>query len=209
MISYATAVCVGAPPPPLSTTLSARPPTRWTLKYDNIAKPFAFLCVAHFFRAFPTPEKIMLQVSHGFATLDRTLVACINHDAPPLQVYVALCRLSQSSDAAARDAVRQGIDLMIPSLARAASTEPVAGVSGTISVAGVPLEAAADSLLSKESAVSVAGSGASSSAGQQSSSPSYARYLKRVLSEDGHATSTLVHLLQIIVRNRDLFYLTR
>lgn len=36
---------------------------RWTLKYDNIAKPFAFLCVSHFFRAFPTPEKIMLQVT--------------------------------------------------------------------------------------------------------------------------------------------------
>jgi hypothetical protein len=35
---------------------------RWTLKYDNVAKPFAFLCVAHFFGAFPTPEKIMLQV---------------------------------------------------------------------------------------------------------------------------------------------------
>ncbi len=43
---------------------------RWTLKYDNIAKPFAFLCVAHFFHAFPTPEKIMLQVvGHNMAYL--------------------------------------------------------------------------------------------------------------------------------------------
>ena len=128
----------------------------------------------------------------------------------PTQVYVALCRLSQSSDAAARDAVRQGIDLMIPSLAKA-STEPVSAVYGTLTVAGVPLEAAADSLLPKESAASTTASVPSSAVppGQHTSSPSYARYLKRVLSEDGHATATLVHLLQIIVRNRDLFYPTR
>lgn len=124
---------------------------------------------------------------------------------------MALCRLSQNSDAAARDAVRKGIDLMIPSLAKAAPAEAIIGASGAITVAGVPLEAAADSLLSKDSSASATAGGSSGLAapGQQGSSPSYARYLKRVLSEDGHATSTLVHVLQIIVRNRDLFYPTR
>ena len=123
---------------------------------------------------------------------------------------MALCRLSQNSDAAARDAVRKGIDLMIPSLAKAAPAEAIVGVSGAITVAGVPLEAAADSFLSKDSSASAAaGSSGTAAPVQLASSPSYARYLKRVLSEDGHATSTLVHVLQIIVRNRDLFYPTR
>lgn len=208
MISYATAVRVGAPPPPLSTTLPARPPTRWTLKYDNIAKPFAFLCVAHFFRAFPTPEKIMLQVSHGFATLARTLVACSNHVAPSWQVYVALCRLSQSSDAAARDAVRQGIDLMISNLARALAHDASTAISASAAVGALSLEAAADSLLSKDSTPSGAVAGTTGNA-SLTSSPSYARYLKRVLSEDGHISLTLVHVLQVIVRNRDMFYPNR
>ncbi|KAL4439666.1 hypothetical protein ABPG75_002667 [Micractinium tetrahymenae] len=159
----------------------------WTLKYDNIAKPYAFLCVAHFFRAFPTPEKIMLQV------------------------YVALCRLSQLSDPAAKEAVRKGIDIMIPNLARAAAAEmPGSSAPGT-----APIEVG-DSVASKDSTTS----GAAASAGAPavgsapgatgtSSSPSYARYLKRVLSEDGHVSITLVHLLQVIVRNRDMFYQSR
>lgn len=33
----------------------------WTLKYDSVAKPYAFLFLAHFLRVFPTPEKIVLQ----------------------------------------------------------------------------------------------------------------------------------------------------
>lgn len=132
-----------------------------------------------------------------------------------LQVYVALCRLSQNSDAAAREAVRNGIDLMIPCLAKAAAAEAMAGPTGpSLMTAVVPIEAAAESLLSKDSATSgpsasaLASTTAAGSA-SLSGSPSYARYLKRVLSEDGHASSTLVHLLQIIVRNRDMFYLNR
>ncbi|KAL4854024.1 Transcription-associated protein 1 [Chlorella vulgaris] len=164
----------------------------WTLKYDNIAKPFAFLCVAHFFHAFPTPEKIMLQV------------------------YVALCRLSQSTDPAAKEAVRKGIDIMIPNLARAAASEalpatslPSPGPAGT----SVTMQAAEESSIGKEAAGPMpAGMALGVSAGASSvasSCPSYARYLKRVLSEDGHVSITLVHLLQVIVRNRDLFYPSR
>lgn len=50
---------------PAVLPVAACPACRWTLKYDNIAKPYAFLCVAHFFKAFPTPEKIMLQVQRA------------------------------------------------------------------------------------------------------------------------------------------------
>lgn len=138
----------------------------------------------------------------GLVTLDRTLVACIDHVAPPLQVYVALCRLSQSSDAAARDAVRQGIDLMISNLARALAHDGSTTISTSAAVGALSLEAAADSLLSKDSTPSGAVAGTTGS-------PSYARYLKRVLSEDGHVSLTLVHVLQVIVRNRDMFYPNR
>ncbi|PSC74456.1 transformation transcription domain-associated -like [Micractinium conductrix] len=155
----------------------------WTLKYDNIAKPYAFLCVAHFFKAFPTPEKIMLQV------------------------YVALCRLSQNSEAAPKDAVRKGIDIMIPNLARAAAADAP--------VIGPVLVDTGDSVMSKDSTASgAAASGAAcgvvgGGASVPSAAPSYARYLKRVLSEDGHMSVTLVHLLQVIVRNRDMFFQSR
>lgn len=125
---------------------------------------------------------------------------------------MALCRLSQSTDPAAKEAVRKGIDIMIPTLARAAASE--GGVSGAgqgQSVGPTSSEAAAaDSVISKDSATSgPIGSTAGPGATGQMNSPSYARYLKRVLSEDGHLTNTLVHLLQVIVRNRDLFYGSR
>ncbi len=131
-----------------------------------------------------------------------------------LQVYVALCRLSQLSDPSAKEAVRKGIDIMIPNLARAAASEMPG--SGAAAVPGAaPLELG-DSAASKDSTVSgAAASAACIHAGTapiatgSSSSPSYARYLKRVLSEDGHVSITLVHLLQVIVRNRDMFFHSR
>jgi len=130
----------------------------------------------------------------------------------PTQVYVALCRLSQSSDAAARDAVRQGIDLMISNLAQAVANDASASTSVShAAVSALTLEGAAESLLSKDSATSEAGTAGTAAPGTASltASPSYARYLKRVLSEDGHVSLTLVHVLQIIVRNRDMFYSNR
>lgn len=73
---------------------------RWTLKQDNIAKAYAFLCVAHFFRAFPgVGETVMLKA------------------------FVNMVRMSPP-DAAARDAVRQAIDLMVPILAGDADIPP-------------------------------------------------------------------------------------
>lgn len=133
-----------------------------------------------------------------------------------MQVYVALCRLSQSTDPAAKEAVRKGIDIMIPNLARAAASEalpatslPSPGPAGT----SVTMQAAEESSIGKEAAGPMpAGMALGVSAGASSvasSCPSYARYLKRVLSEDGHVSITLVHLLQVIVRNRDLFYPSR
>lgn len=198
---------------------SSRPRCRWTLKYDNIAKPFAFLCVAHFFRAFPTPEKIMLQASGRPLTAGPgvTLVCCRGghllrrpRSLPSaLQVYVALCRLSQNPDPAAREAVRKAIDIMIPNLARAAASEAAAGGPAAAAVAADA--GGADSVISKDSAASgpSASAAAAGAGGASLGSPSYARYLKRVLTEDGHITATLVHLLQIIVRNRDMFYSSR
>jgi hypothetical protein len=133
-----------------------------------------------------------------------------------MQVYVALCRLSQSTDPAAKEAARKGIDIMIPNLARAAASEalpatslPSPGPAGT----SITMQAAGESSIAKEAAGPMpAGMALGVSAGASSvasSCPSYARYLKRVLSEDGHVSITLVHLLQVIVRNRDLFYPSR
>lgn len=128
-------------------------------------------------------------------------------------MYVALCRLSQLSDLTAKEAVRKGIDIMIPNLARAALNEtPGAGPAG----GPAPAEMG-DSVISKDSTISgPAASGMTTTAAGGTnighglgSSPSYARYLKRVLSEDGHVSVTLVHLLQVIVRNRDMFYQSR
>jgi hypothetical protein len=156
---------------------------RWTLKHDNIAKPFAFLCVAHFFKAFPTPDKIMLQV------------------------YVALCRLSQNADPAAKDAVRKGIDIMIPNLARVPNSDGDStgglGSTGTQPVAEPAGESAALGPASRPT------SSCQGTALKSTGSPIFARYLKRVLSEEGHVSVTLVHLLQVIVRNRDLFFQSR
>lgn len=71
-----------------------------TLKLDNVAKAYAFLCVAHFFRAFPgVNESVMLKA------------------------FVNMVRMSPP-DAAAREAVRQAIDLMVPILADSAEAGP-------------------------------------------------------------------------------------
>ena len=144
-------------------------------------------------------------------TLWRSEVASIDCPAGsgllPVQVYVALCRLSQNSEAAPKDAVRKGIDIMIPNLARAAAADAP--------VIGPVLVDTGDSIMSKDSTAS--GAAASGAAGGvvgggasgPSAAPSYARFLKRVLSEDGHVSVTLVHLLQVIVRNRDMFFQSR
>ncbi len=61
------------------------------LKHESPAKPYAFLCVAHFFNAFSTPEKIVLQV------------------------FCALARMVQPE---AREIVRQALDVLTPTLAK-------------------------------------------------------------------------------------------
>jgi hypothetical protein len=98
---------------------------------------------------------------------------------------------------------------MIPNLARAAANENPPGhstasthallSSGSVSHEGAGLKDAGG--LGSATAVASGSSG--------TSTPSFARYLKRVISEDGHVSTTLVHLLQVIVRNRDMFYHSR
>ena len=46
-------------------------------------------------------------------------------------------------------------------------------------------------------------------ASTSTSAPSFARYLKKVLVEDGHNVQTLHHILNMIVRNRDMFFSSR
>ena len=149
-------------------------PHRWTLKYDNAAKPFAFLCVAQFFRVFETPEKIMLQVCAEYVHCASPCAAVTGAKlaAAPwrAQVYVALARLAPA-DQAARLAIRQATDLLIETLAQTESQ---------------PL-----------------------SATPASATPSYSRYLKKILLEEGHSSSTLHQVFQMIVRHRELFFQTR
>ncbi len=39
--------------------------------------------------------------------------------------------------------------------------------------------------------------------------PTWAKYLKRVLVEESHSLAHLIHILQLIVRQGDLFYSSR
>eukprot|EP00887_Chlorella_sp_A99_P004017 scaffold11.g4017.t1 len=186
----------------------------WTLKYDNAAKPHAFLCV-----------------------------------------YVALARLAQT-EAGARDAVRQAIDIMIPTLAAVppepqGGAKPGGGGGGAAQDGGGgeafhdgahPLARAASAASpprgsggggGEGSGGSAAAAGAAAAAAAQA--PSYARYLKKaslVLVEEGHSSATLLHIFQarlpgrgapacmcvracvrlclrLIVRNRDRFFSSR
>jgi hypothetical protein len=68
---------------------------RWTLKRDNIAKSYAFLCVAHFFRAY-----------QGGALDDTKLV---------LKTFINMIRMT-AHDNASKEAVKQAIDNIIPIL---------------------------------------------------------------------------------------------
>ena len=100
---------------------------------------------------------------------------------------------------------------MIPNLAKAAASEGTsASAAPAAAAAGAGTHALAepggDLTISKD----IAAPGHTAAVtGNIGSSPSYARYLKRVLSEDGHVSVTLVHLLQVIVRNRDMFFQSR
>lgn len=126
-----------------------------------------------------------------------------------MQVYVALCRFSQSVDPAAKDAVRKSTDIMIPNLVRASNgdVDPTGGViSGSTGTQAV--EATAGDSAAAGAACKPTSSSHGAAVGP-TGSPSFARYLKRVLSEEGHVSVTLVHLLQVIVRNRESFFRSR
>jgi len=63
------------------------------LKKDNVAKPYAFLCVAYFFAAFEGVQEAV--VMKAFINMVRTT----------------------PSDAASREAVRHAVDIIVPILA--------------------------------------------------------------------------------------------
>lgn len=69
--------------------------SRWTLKRDNVAKSYAFLCVAHFFRAY-----------QGGAQDDTKLV---------LKTFFNMIRMT-AHDNASKETVKQAIDNIIPIL---------------------------------------------------------------------------------------------
>lgn len=73
----------------------------WTLKHDSIAQPYGYLCVAHFFQAFPNVGETVM-----------------------MKAFVNMVRLT-THDAASRDAIRQAVDITIPTLA--ATSERAAG----------------------------------------------------------------------------------
>ncbi len=71
--------------------------SRWTLKKDNVAKSYAFLCVAHFFRAY---------LGNKDDENDINLV---------LKAFFNMLRMN-AHDSATREAVKQAIDYIIPIL---------------------------------------------------------------------------------------------
>lgn len=74
---------------------------RWTLKKDNIAKSHAFLCVAHFFRAYFGNNTNVSRDEN-----DTKLV---------LKAFFNMLRM-HAHDSASREAVKQAIDRIIPIL---------------------------------------------------------------------------------------------
>ena len=150
-----------------------------TLKCDNISKPAGFLLLAYFFKNFPTPIRVMLQV------------------------YVALARPISTIDSSSRDVVRQAMDIILQILANAEATNaldneiqlPRGGSEQMSAPGGAPS-------LNSPSSISTLG-------GITNSYTIYARYLKKVLSEEGHSRAAQSHIFQIIVRNRDMFYDSR
>jgi hypothetical protein len=73
---------------------------RWTLKRDNIAKSYAFLCVAHFFRAY---------LGNSTTSTDENDINLV------LKAFFNMLRMN-AHDSATREAVKQAIDIIIPIL---------------------------------------------------------------------------------------------
>ena len=92
----------------------------WTLKQDNLAKPYAFLCVAHFFNAFRAAQ-----------------------DNVVLKAFVNMVRMTPA-DAASRDAVRQATDIIIPILVESPEGSGDADISDVTSPSAFPGDVPSD-----------------------------------------------------------------
>lgn len=148
---------------------------RGTLKQDNIAKPYAFLCVAHFFNVF-----------RGW-----------QDNVPKLKAFVNMVRIAPT-DASSREAVRQAIDIIVPLLAESPDEVPMTTSDASEAISEVT------SLSSFPGDVPTVSNG-----GSGRKRPSYAAHLKKVVMEEGVGSPTLLIILQMVVRNRELFYSTR
>lgn len=163
---------------------------RGTLKQDNSAKPYAFLCVAHFFNAFRGAE-----------------------DKVMLKAFINMVRTSPI-DAASREAVKEAIDVILPLLDAASSDAEGGGIDRRSSLE-VSMTSFNSSLYSSLSSSVTSPPMSQSSLVDGSVSharkkPSYAAPLRKVLVEEGGTQSgTLLVILQMIVRNREIFYYSR
>jgi hypothetical protein len=151
----------------------------WTLKQDNLAKPYAFLCVAHFFHAFRGAQ-----------------------DNVVLKAFVNMVRMTPA-DTASRDAVRQAIDIIIPILIENNDTQG-GSLAGEADMSDIT---SAGSFPGDVSASTVLASGPGTSSKQKR--PSYAAHLKKILAEEGVQSNTFLVVLQMVVRNRELLYSAR
>lgn len=145
------------------------------MKQDNIAKPYAFLCVAHFFNVF-----------RGW-----------QDNVPKLKAFVNMVRIAPT-DASSREAVRQAIDIIVPLLAESPDEVPMTTSDASEAISEVT------SLSSFPGDVPTVSNG-----GSGRKRPSYAAHLKKVVMEEGVGSPTLLIILQMVVRNRELFYSTR
>lgn len=148
----------------------------WTLKQDNLAKPYAFLCVAHFFHAFRGAQ-----------------------DNVVLKAFVNMVRMTPS-DAPSREAVRQAIDIIIPILVESPDAQTGPGDAEMSEMMTSPGAFPGD-------VPTVAAPSFGATTGKKR--PSYAAHLRKVLSEEGVNSSTFLIVLQMVVRNRELFYPAR
>jgi hypothetical protein len=162
------------------------------LKQDNGAKPYAFLCVAHFFNAFRGAE-----------------------DKVMLKAFINMVRTS-SLDSNSREAVKEAIDVILPLLDASSKVDAEGGDIDRRSSQEISIVSYNSSLYSSLSSSLTSPSMLTQSSlldgvpSQSRKKPSYAAPLKKVLVEEGGTQSaTLLVILQMIVRNREIFYYSR
>lgn len=138
---------------------------RWTLKKDNLAKSHAFLCCAHFFRAYVSGSTGTSREGY-----DTKLV---------LKAFFNMLRMN-AHDTASREAVKQAIDHIIPILNEQGDDHAEGDLSS-----------------------------GSETPDASKKKPIYNLILKRLLQEEGLLSPVMILVMQMVVRNREVFYSSR